>query len=92
VAHEGKKDLKIEVLSLKDFDYRIMAEGFAKLLQNNVCITYHSTPFPSLPDLQINDPTLYELILPDFSTTTSHDRAICSIVMMSFLKRFVHGL
>ncbi|RPD75593.1 hypothetical protein L226DRAFT_612606 [Lentinus tigrinus ALCF2SS1-7] len=35
------------------------------------------------------DSTLVEWILPDFTTTTLHDRAVCSIVMMASLKQYV---
>ncbi|RPD61321.1 hypothetical protein L227DRAFT_546233 [Lentinus tigrinus ALCF2SS1-6] len=34
------------------------------------------------------DSTLVEWILPDFTTTTLHDRAVCSIVMMASLKQY----
>ncbi|RDX55247.1 hypothetical protein OH76DRAFT_1552446 [Lentinus brumalis] len=39
------------------------------------------------------DSTLVEWILPDFTTTTLHDRAVCSVVMMASLKQyFSYGL
>ncbi|RDX44369.1 hypothetical protein OH76DRAFT_1359619 [Lentinus brumalis] len=34
------------------------------------------------------DSTLVEWVLPDFTTTTLHDRAVCSIVMMASLKAY----
>ncbi|KAI0703656.1 hypothetical protein C8T65DRAFT_696695 [Cerioporus squamosus] len=34
------------------------------------------------------DSTLVEWILPDFTTTTLHDRAVCSIIMMATLKEY----
>ncbi|KAI0690414.1 hypothetical protein C8T65DRAFT_834403 [Cerioporus squamosus] len=34
------------------------------------------------------DSTLVEWVLPDFTTTTVHDRAVCSIVMMASLKQY----
>ncbi|KIM19519.1 hypothetical protein M408DRAFT_334372, partial [Serendipita vermifera MAFF 305830] len=34
----------------------------------------------------INDPTLHDVIMPDFTTTTSTDRIVCSVMMMSTLE------
>ncbi|RPD61330.1 hypothetical protein L227DRAFT_610364 [Lentinus tigrinus ALCF2SS1-6] len=34
------------------------------------------------------DSTLVEWILPDFTTTTLHDRAVCSVIMMATLKQY----
>ncbi|CAG7849621.1 SubName: Full=Uncharacterized protein {ECO:0000313/EMBL:CCA71038.1} [Serendipita indica DSM 11827] len=37
---------------------------------------------------KIKDPSLYEFIVPTFSTTTPNDKIICSVMMMSTLKAY----
>ena len=52
-------------------------------------VTIGFTPYEVLNLLQVVDKTLVEWILPDFTTTTTTDMAICSIVMMSTLQSYV---
>lgn len=44
--------------------------------------------FAKLLEENINDPSFYDFVLPDFSTTEPSDTVICSILMMSILKPY----
>ncbi len=89
VAHDGKRELKVAMTS----------EGFAgfarkmslKIRDNVRAPNQVPDEFSSSSGLrsQVVDSTLVEWVLPDFTTTTLHDRAVCSIVMMASLKACV---
>lgn len=73
VAHDGKKELRIEyhggtrfTISWADFAYKI-----GTMIQDHVV-----------------DPELREWMMPAFSTTTSHDVVVSSIVMMASMQKY----
>ena len=80
-------------------DFSIMARDFASLLKENVSLSVVSKFAPKLiyfrvngsyyTHTQINDPALYDVILPSFSTSTLHDKTICSAMMMSIMQASV---
>jgi hypothetical protein len=72
VAHEGKKELRIESSGTRhSVDFGHLAERMTQLIQANVL-----------------DPELRTWIIPDFSTTTANDRVVSSIVMMATMKAY----
>jgi len=78
VAHQGKKELSIDIRPhlIRDIDMGRFAQAMTHLIQENVV-----------------DPQLRELIMPNFSTTTDNDRSVASIVMMGTLQSyFDYGL
>ncbi|KAI0709697.1 hypothetical protein C8T65DRAFT_648924 [Cerioporus squamosus] len=72
VAHEGKKRLQVTTSGDR---YSVDYAGISR-------------QFASLIHQNVVDSTLVEWILPDFTTTTWHDRTIGSMVMMSTLKAY----
>jgi hypothetical protein len=73
VAHEGKKQLTIDVSPFSVWDVEIgkFAQEMAGIIQENVV-----------------DPDLKDWIIPDFSTTTDNDKSVASIVMMGTLQKY----
>jgi len=73
VAHQGKKDLVIDIRPqpICDIDMGRFAQAMTQLIQENVV-----------------DPHLRELIMPNFSTTTDDDKSVAAIVMMGTLQRY----
>ena len=73
VAHQGKKELAIDVRPqpICDIDMGRFAQAMTHLIQENVV-----------------DPQLRELIMPNFSTTTDDDKSVASIVMMGTLQSY----
>ncbi|KAI9237867.1 MAG: hypothetical protein BYD32DRAFT_415341 [Podila humilis] len=72
VAHEGQKQLSIETSG------PLHSWDFGNLaVQMGELIQKH-----------VLDPELREWIMPDFSTTTTDDRIITSVIMMSTLKKY----
>ncbi|RPD75601.1 hypothetical protein L226DRAFT_545424 [Lentinus tigrinus ALCF2SS1-7] len=72
VAHQGKKRLTVNTVGDR---YSVDYAGISR-------------QFASLIHKNVVDSTLVEWILPDFTTTTWHDRTIGSMVMMSTLKAY----
>jgi len=73
VAHEGKKELAIDIRPqpISDVDMGRFAQAMTQLIQENVV-----------------DPHLRELIMPNFSTTTDDDKSVAAIVMMGTLQSY----
>ncbi|PUU76899.1 hypothetical protein B9Z19DRAFT_1087384 [Tuber borchii] len=73
VAHQGKKELAIDIRPqpIGDIDMGRFAQAMTHLIQENVV-----------------DPQLRELIMPNFSTTTDDDKSVASIVMMGTLQSY----
>jgi len=73
VAHQGKKELSIDIRPqpISDIDMGRFAQAMTHLIQENVV-----------------DPQLRELIMPNFSTTTDDDKSVASIVMMGTLQSY----
>ncbi|KAJ6529636.1 hypothetical protein B0H19DRAFT_1274032 [Mycena capillaripes] len=70
VAHEGKKNLKIEVEGTRyNIDFGAISRRMVDLIEKNVV-----------------DPTLREWVLPNFTTTTVNDTTASAILMMATLK------
>jgi hypothetical protein len=72
VAHEGKKELQITVPGSR---YTVDFGMLARLMTEKI----HEN---------VVDPELRDWILPDFSTTTSNDTVVASVVMMATLKSY----
>ncbi|PVF95609.1 hypothetical protein CPB86DRAFT_710916, partial [Serendipita vermifera] len=72
VAHEGKKEIHIEVTGTRyTVDFGQIAEQFGARLKENIL-----------------DPSLHEWIIPNYTTTTPNDKVICSVMMMATLKAY----
>ncbi|CAP67767.1 uncharacterized protein PODANS_1_16520 [Podospora anserina S mat+] len=75
VAHEGKKELSIEMDDqgggLENVDFGVFAKKMTHLLQENVL-----------------DPDFRQWIIPNFTTTTDNDLVVGSILMMGGLKEY----
>ncbi|KAH9899279.1 hypothetical protein C8Q73DRAFT_679271 [Cubamyces lactineus] len=72
VAHEGKKELVVQASGTR---YTVDFASLARQMTGKI----HEN---------VLDNTLVEWILPDFTTTTTKDTTICSVVMMSTLKAY----
>ncbi|KAJ4854763.1 uncharacterized protein T069G_10321 [Trichoderma breve] len=73
VSHEGKKALTIDLRTTS-----LSEIDFSKLVQK----------FTSLIEEYIVDPELREWMLPDFSTTTDHDKAVAAFGMMGTMNSY----
>ncbi|KAJ7510714.1 hypothetical protein B0H11DRAFT_1032071 [Mycena galericulata] len=72
VAHEGKKELKVQTQTPREaMDFAALSRQMVGLLATAVV-----------------DPTLRAWVMPDFSTTTLKDQTVGAIVMMSTLKAY----
>ncbi|UKZ80014.1 hypothetical protein TrVFT333_007778 [Trichoderma virens FT-333] len=71
VAHEGKRELTVELMSLSQLAFSKVAQEFASVIQENVV-----------------DAELREWMIPDFSTTTSHDKAVAAFGMMGAMQQY----
>ncbi|KAJ6623701.1 hypothetical protein B0H10DRAFT_777839 [Mycena sp. CBHHK59/15] len=72
VAHEGRQELKVSKQQSR------ATMDFGQMSREMV----------GLMTSVIVDPTLQAWVLPDFSTTTTNDRTVAAIVMMSTLKAY----
>lgn len=89
VAHDGQKSISVE--DTFGSDYASMTRQFVRLIQEMVCLLsleLHGMLNGSYAP-QVVDSTFVEWILPDFTTTTEHDRTIGSMALMSTLKAYV---
>ncbi|PUU76903.1 hypothetical protein B9Z19DRAFT_1087396 [Tuber borchii] len=78
VAHQGKKELAIDIRPqpICDIDMGRFAQAMTHLIHENVV-----------------DPQLRELIMPNFSTTTDDDKSVAAIAMMgTFQSYFEYNL
>ncbi|CDO68660.1 hypothetical protein BN946_scf184790.g9 [Trametes cinnabarina] len=76
VAHEGKKELIVEAVGNR---YSVDFGYLSRRMTREI----HEN---------VVDSTLVDWILPDFSTTTTKDRTVSAVIMMSTLKEyFVYG-
>lgn len=73
VDHEGKKTLCIDVRP-----YRVWDVDMGKFAQEMTLLI----------EKNVVDPKLRNWIIPNFSTTTYHDKSVASIVMMGTLQRY----
>ena len=72
VAHEGKKELRIDMEGSRyTVDFGWFAEEMGRLLEKNVV-----------------DRELREWIVPNFTTTTGEDTIVASVLMMSTLQKY----
>ncbi|KAG8832675.1 hypothetical protein FRC17_000894 [Serendipita sp. 399] len=72
VAHEGKKELEIQASGSR---YTV---NFGKM----------ATDMADLLKKNIVDDSLHEWVIPNFTTTTPNDVVICSVMLMSTLKKY----
>ncbi|KAF9563403.1 hypothetical protein EC968_004857 [Mortierella alpina] len=72
VAHSGKKELEITTMGTRT------SVDFGDLAKQ----------MTGLIQENVVDPVLQKWIIPDFSTTTADDIVVCSILMMSTLKKY----
>ncbi|KAH9940731.1 uncharacterized protein BXZ73DRAFT_88471 [Epithele typhae] len=73
VAQEGKKELHVDLAGV-GCDFGAMAVKFSELLDENLTVPIF---------FQVVDKTLVEWTLPDFTTSTPHDRIICSVLLIT---------
>ncbi|KAL7911600.1 hypothetical protein GGI35DRAFT_443184 [Trichoderma velutinum] len=73
VSHEGKKNLTLYYTTMS-----LSELDFGKVAQE----------FTSVIQNNVVDPELREWMLPDFSTTTDHDKAVAAFGMMGAMQKF----
>lgn len=73
VAHEGKKELTIELDMVDRYtvEYSVFAQKMSHLIQKNVL-----------------DPELRGWVMPAFSTTTEHDSVVAAILLMGVTQKY----
>ncbi|TKA72609.1 hypothetical protein B0A49_07170 [Cryomyces minteri] len=73
VAHEGKKELRVDVVAPNRFcaDFAWVAAAMTGLMEKS-----------------IKDPSLRSWIMQEFSTTTHADRAVAAMTMMATLQQY----
>lgn len=72
VAHEGKKELKLEYYGTRySVDFGLFAKQMGELIEENVV-----------------DPELRQWMMPAFTTTTKHDVIIASILLMGVTQKY----
>ncbi|KAG8525227.1 uncharacterized protein KY384_008871 [Bacidia gigantensis] len=74
VAHEGRKHLQIEYPA-----------GYTR---QTIDFGDFAKKMTGLIDANVVDAELRDWIMPDFSTTTEHDRVVASILMMGTMQKF----
>jgi len=72
VTHEGKKELEIKAQGTR---YTVDFGHMARAMTDEI-------------QKNVVDPSLRAWIMPEFSTTTTNDTTVCSIVMMATLKEY----
>ncbi len=72
VAHEGKKELIVKAAGTR---YTVDFGHMARTMADEI-------------EKNVVDPSLREWIVPEFSTTTTNDTTVCSMVMMATLKEY----
>lgn len=72
VAHEGKKELEVEVFGTRySFDFGMFAKQMGKMIEQNVV-----------------DPELRRWMMPAFTTTTKNDEVTASILLMGATQKY----
>jgi hypothetical protein len=72
VTHEGKKELVVKAFGTR---YTVDFGHMARTMADEI-------------QKNVVDPSLREWIVPEFSTTTTNDTTVCSMVMMATLKEY----
>jgi len=72
VTHEGKKELVVKAVGTR---YTVDFGHMARTMTDEI-------------QKNVVDPSLREWIMPEFSTTTTNDTTVCSMVMMATLKEY----
>jgi hypothetical protein len=72
VSHEGKRELEVRAVGTR---YTVDFGHMASALTKEI-------------DKNVLDPVLRAWILPDFTTTTTNDTIVCSVVMMATMKAY----